>query len=200
MGKSTKSGVRRSARGTDHRRIPSVVVSTVAADQPPTRHPGTAQTVVFAGGDPGDAWMATALFSMLADPTRAIPILAARLPSARALSLAVEVMRESDWDPSGLVVREPSTTLFGSADVVVTIGTSFRRELLAATPQHRREHWLIPERIGSTPLERERHARELIRSRVAMLVLMEGWERRGISRDKARVTRPRVTLDALTSA
>lgn len=144
--------------------------------------------------------MATVLFSMLADPMRAIPILAARLPSARALSLAVEVMRESDWDPSGLVVREPSTALFGSADVVVTLGASYRRELLAATPQHRREHWLIPERIGTTALERTRHARELIRSRVAMLVLMEGWERRDISREKARVIRPRVTLDALASA
>jgi len=157
-------------------------------------------TVVFVGGGAaGDAWMAAALFSMLADPHRARPILAAKIPAPRALSLAAEVLRESGCDAEGVVVREPTAALVATADVVVTMGNSFRRELLAATPHERREHWLVPEALGSSPAERTRYVFDLIRSRVAMLVLMEGWKRPDISRETARVTRGRRTVEALAS-
>jgi protein-tyrosine-phosphatase len=158
------------------------------------------RTVLFVGGgEAGDAWMAAALFSMVADPRRAQPILAAKVPSARVLSLAAEVLRESGCDTSGIVVREPTAALVRSADVVVTMGSSFRRKLLAATPHDRREHWLVPEAVGSSPVERVRYVCDLIRSRVAMLVLMEGWGRPDISREAARVTRRPRTVEALAS-
>lgn len=160
-----------------------------------TRPASDRQTVVFTSGDAGHAWMATALFAMLADSERARPVLAASTPSARILYEALAAVREAGCDPSAVIVREPSASLFASADLVVTMGSTYRRELLAHTPHHRREHWLVPEVLGADAFERARLARDLIRSRVAMLVFMEGWGRPGLSREAARATRPRRTAE-----
>lgn len=153
------------------------------------------QTVVFTSGDAGHAWMATALFAMLADSERARPVLAASMPSARILYEALAAVREAGCDASDVIVREPSASLFASADLVVTMGSTYRRELLVDTPHHRREHWLVPEVLGADTFERARLARDLIRSRVAMLVFMEGWGRLDLSREAARATRPRRTAE-----
>lgn len=155
-------------------------------------------SVVFVGGrNTGDAWMATALFAMLADADRARPVLAAHLPDARILSEPIAALREAGCDATAVVVRQPDADLFASADLVVTTGTSSQRDLLAAIPQHQREHWWVPDALGADPGERARHARDLIRSRVAMLVNMEGWARADLSREKARVTRPPSTVEVL---
>jgi len=161
----------------------------------PHRH-----TIVFtSGADAADGWMATALFAMLADRERAQPVLAADVANTRLLSEAVAALRESECDASAVVVRKPSVALFATADLVVTIGTTYRRDLLAATPQHRREHWLIPGPLGADMSDRARVSRDLIRSRVAMLVCIEGWGRADLSRDTARVTLPRRTAEMLAS-
>jgi hypothetical protein len=158
------------------------------------------QLVVFVGGrDAADAWMATALFAMLADADRARPVLAAHLPDARLLSEPMVALREAGCDASGVVIRQPNAALFASAGLVVTMGTSSRRDLLAGTPQRNREHWWVPAALGVDSRERARLARDLIRSRVAMLVNMEGWGRPDLSRDTARVTRPRRTVDVLAA-
>jgi protein-tyrosine-phosphatase len=115
------------------------------------------------------------------------------------LSEAIAALRESECDASAVVVRKPSAALFASADLVVTIGTTYRRDLLTATPQHRREHWLIPGRLGADAREHAHLARDLIRSRVAMLVCIQGWGRADLSRDTARVTRPRRTVELVAT-
>jgi protein-tyrosine-phosphatase len=130
---------------------------------------------------------------MLADSERARPVLAAGMRHAQIGNDAIAAVREAGCAPSDVVMREASASLFASADLVVTMGSSYRRELLATTPPHRREHWLIPEVLGADTLERTRLARDLIRSRVAMLVFMEGWGRTDLSREAARATRPRRT-------
>lgn len=179
---------------------PSLSAAVADAGGPVARAVAHRHSVVFtSGGDAADAWMATALFAMLADRGRAQAVLAASLPNARVLSEATAVLHESDVDAGAVVVRKPSVALFASADLVVTLGTTYRRELLKATPQHRREHWLIPSSLGRDAQERARLARDLIRSRVAMLVNIEGWGRADLSRDSARVTRPRQTAEILAA-
>ncbi|MEP6652011.1 MAG: hypothetical protein ABJA82_01550 [Myxococcales bacterium] len=171
-------------------------VAAVVAARAASRKP---ETVLFASPDDvGCAQIATAWFFLLADPRKATAALGApRLP-VRLDPHLVAAMREVGGDLAAVQARLLTPALLARADLVITMGDSFDRLLLKSEPPLYREHWLIEvgvqvqQRAGYPHHQRRAHSlRDLIRSRVAMLVFTEGWARADIPRDEARVTRPR---------
>jgi arsenate reductase (thioredoxin) len=145
--------------------------------------------------DSGAAHIGTAWFQMLADPRKARTVLASPRGIARISPEIVTALQETGGNLQTVHARTMTVELLASADLVVTMGRSFHRGSLGAATPDRREHWLIPNLDGVTELDRARSLRDVIRSRVAMLVFTEGWGRADISREAARVTRPRRTGD-----
>ncbi|MEO5769648.1 MAG: arsenate reductase ArsC [Polyangia bacterium] len=179
----------------------AAVVTARAASRKP-------ETVLFASPDDiGCAQIATAWFSLLADPRKATATLAApRLP-VRLDRHVVAAMHEVGGDLAAVKARSLTPALLAGADLVITMGDSFDRLLLKSDPPLYREHWLVNVGVGVGDVgmgevddkSRARSLRDLIRSRVAMLVFTEGWVRAGIPRDEARVTRPRWHSEAYPS-
>lgn len=160
------------------------------------------QLIVFAGSDDvGRAQIAVAWFGLLADPTKARAVFA--LPSARGtariLPDVLAALRESGLDLTAMRPREMTSDLVAAADLIVTMGGTFARRLMGGAAPFRREHWLVPSAGGAGDRDRARSLRDLIRSRVAMLVFSEGWGRADISRETARVTRTRRTSETFAA-
>lgn len=151
------------------------------------------EVVVFAGIDAiGCAQMGAAWFQMLADPKKARAVLAAPRTSVRLQPHIVAAMSECGAEMKTVQTRALTPEILESADLVVTMGGTFERGVLAKGTPLRREHWMVePEPANIDEAGRIRSLRDLIRSRVAMLVFTEGWGRADISREAARVTRPR---------
>jgi arsenate reductase len=155
------------------------------------------ELIVFvSAGDSGAAQIGTAWFQMLADPRKARAVLASARGIARMSPDVVTALAETGGRLETVYARTLTGDLLGSADLVITMGRSFDRASLGPATPDRREHWLIPSLDGTTELDRARSLRDVIRSRVAMLVFTEGWGRADISRDAARVTRPRRASDS----
>ena len=163
--------------------------------------PSVPELVVFTGiNDLGCAHMAAAWFPMLADPQKARAVLASPRGSIRLSPEIVAAMGESGVESK--VVRPQILTpeLLASADLVVTMGETFERGFLLTHGPLHREHWMVePEPVNTDGPGRARSLRDLIRSRVAMLVFTEGWGRADISREAARVTRPRWHAEAFAT-
>jgi arsenate reductase (thioredoxin) len=150
------------------------------------------QLVVFAcTDDVGGSQIAAAWFSALSDPFRARAVLVGVHGIPRIPPDVVVALKEMGHDPKGVYARSLTPELLAAADLVVTMGDTFDRGILGTIPPVRREHWLIPDPVGTASLARARSLRDLIRSRVAMLVFTEGWGRADISRELASVTRTR---------
>ncbi|MBC8132929.1 MAG: arsenate reductase ArsC [Deltaproteobacteria bacterium] len=167
--------------------------AAVSDRAPDATNLGGPELVVFASPDDiGSAQMATAWFSLLSDPLKARAVLGGGRVPVRIAAHVAAAMRENGVDLRTVETRLLTPALLTSADLVVTMGGSFDRGLLDIPAPIHREHWLVeaeaPQHDGRG---RSRSLRDLIRSRVAMLVFTEGWERAGISRADARVTRPR---------
>ena len=151
------------------------------------------ELVVFAGLEElAGAYMAAAWFGMLAAPEKARAVLGARRIPVRIPAQVASAMEESEVDLKAVVTRPLTAALLESADLIVTLGGTFERGFLATAAPLHREHWMVESEpaSGHGP-DRARSLRDLIRSRVAMLVFTEGWGRTDISREAARVTRPR---------
>lgn len=160
------------------------------------------ELVVFAASmdDVGSAYMATAWFALLADSKKARAVLARSRPVVRIPPHVSTAMRETGVSAETVETQPLTPDLLISADLIVTMGSSFDRGLLAIRAPLYREHWLVEaEAAQRDGAGRTRSLRDLIRSRVAMLVFTEGWERPGISRQDARVTRSRWHGEALAS-
>ena len=157
------------------------------------RHP---ERVVFSSSDDlSYAQIATAWFTLLADPRKATALLGVPALPTRIDSDVLAAMLETGADLKAMRTRLITPEVLESADLVVTLGRTFERLLLGTHAPVYREHWLIDvasayARHPQVP-SRARSLRDLIRSRVAMLVFSEGWVRADISRENARVTRPR---------
>jgi protein-tyrosine-phosphatase len=150
------------------------------------------QLVVFAcTDDVGGSQIAASWFPVLSDPFKARAVLASVHGIPRIPPNVVVALNESGIDLKAVYARSLTSELLAAADLVVTMGDTFNRGVLATIPPVRREHWLIPDPVGTDSLARARSLRDLIRSRVAMLVFTEGWDRADISRELARVTRTR---------
>ena len=148
---------------------------------------------MFAGLEElGGAYLAAAWFGMLAAPEKARAVLGARRMPVRIPAQVASAMEESEVDMKAVVTRPLTAALLESADLIVTLGGTFERGFLATSAPLHREHWMVESEpaSGHGP-GRARSLRDLIRSRVAMLVFTEGWGRTDISREAARVTRPR---------
>jgi arsenate reductase len=166
------------------------------------RNTSVHQTIVFACSDDiGRAQIACAWFGLLADPRKARAVLA--LPSARGgpriLPDVLAALRESGLELTTIRARELTSHLVASADLIVTMGGTFARRLLGGAAPFRREHWLVPSAGDAGDRDRARSLRDLIRSRVAMLVFSEGWGRADLSRETARVTRTRRTSETFAA-
>jgi protein-tyrosine-phosphatase len=163
--------------------------------------PATPELIVFASTDEiGCAQIAAAWFPTFADPSKARAVLASPHAALRIESRVAVAMREMGRDLKLVHTRVLSPELLAAADLVVTTGRTFERGFLRTDPPIRREHWVLPDPIDADGLDRARNLSDLIRSRVAMLVFMEGWGRTNISREVARVTRPHSTRDVFASA
>ena len=155
--------------------------------------PGPPELVVFAGiNDLGCAQMAAAWFPMLAEARKARAVLAVpRAPTPLPPYLAA-AMSEVGIDLKMIRTDPLTSDLLESADLVVTMGETFERGFLGTSAALHREHWMVAAEPANTDGPgRARSLRDLIRSRVAMLVFTEGWGRADITREAARVTRPR---------
>lgn len=162
------------------------------------------ELVVFAGLDEwGCAAMAAAWFPMLADPRKARAVVAGGSMSRTLEAQVSAALRESGADLRAVQTVPLTAALLRNADLVVTMDESFARGLLMTrgheiqVPVHR-EHWMVaPESVAFTDTDvsdaqtQTRGLRDLVRSRVAMLVFTEGWSRADLSREMARVTRSR---------
>lgn len=125
----------------------------------------------------------------------------------------VVALSENGLDPRRLIARSLTPELLDAADLVVTLSSGRQSRMKVAATARRREHWTIPDttakpspkagkagKAGKTAAARApkrdgladaRALRDALRARVAMLVFSEGWGRREISREDARVTRVR---------
>ena len=159
------------------------------------------EVVVFAGIDAiGCAQMGAAWFQMLADPKKARAVLAGPRPSIRLQPEIAAAMSECGADMKTVQMQALTPEMLESADLVVTMGGTFERGVLVKGAPLHREHWMVePEPANTDEPGRIRSLRDLIRSRVAMLVFTEGWGRADISREAARVTRPRWHSEAFAA-
>jgi protein-tyrosine-phosphatase len=140
--------------------------------------------------------MAALWFATLADPAKARAACGSSSATVRPEPEVATVVKEVGLAMTAVRPRALTRQLLASADLVVTIGRSAdRSEVEIPGVTRRREHWLIPELGGSDRMDRAREVRDLLRSRIAMLVFMEGWGRLDISREAARVTRPRRAIE-----
>ncbi|MES1157619.1 MAG: hypothetical protein ABUL67_00840 [Haliangium ochraceum] len=148
--------------------------------------------VLFACSDDlGRGHVAAAWFAVLADSRRARAVVASPRGFLRIPPEVVEALEESGASLKSFQVRKPSPDLVNAADLVVTMGETFDRDFLGPIAPNRREHWMVPRPTAGPSVDRARSLRDLIRSRVAMLVFTEGWGRTDISKETARVTLPR---------
>lgn len=166
----------------------------------PVRSAAGPQLIVFpCTDDVGRAQIAVAWFGLLADPGKARAVLASARGTPRILPDVLAALRESGLDLAAMATRDLTSELLTAADLVVTMGGTFARHMLAGAAPSRREHWLVPSPGGTGDHDRVRFLRDLIRSRVAMLVFSEGWGRVDISRETARVIRSRRTSEVFAA-
>lgn len=128
----------------------------------------------------------------------------------------VAAMAERGFETRRLIARALTPELIAAADLIVTISAGRRAAIKLLKTARRKEHWTIanvldgPRRVARATAKDQRTAngdsmaaarmlRDDLRARVAMLVFSEGWGRREISREDARVTRPPMITPARES-
>jgi arsenate reductase len=129
-------------------------------------------TVLFACiHNAGRSQMAAAIFTMLADPTKARAVSAGTQPGARVHPEVVEVMREVGADLDKVVPKKLTDGLAAEADVLVTMGCG---EACPVLPGVVRDDWPLEDPKGQ-PVERVRQIRDEIERRVQRLLAARGW-------------------------
>ncbi len=129
------------------------------------------RTVIFACvHNAGRSQMAAAFFNLLADPSKAHALSAGTRPGANVHAEVVTAMEEIGIDLSASKPQLLTPDLAKGAELLVTMGCA---EDCPWIPGLRREDWALVDPKG-LPLERVRHIRDEIRTRVAMLLATEG--------------------------
>jgi len=121
----------------------------------------------------GRSQMAAAFFNAVADPGRAKAVSAGTEPGDHVHPVVVDVMREVGIDLSGQIPQRLSDDLARGASLLVTMGCG---ESCPYVPGLRRDDWPLTDPKGR-PIEEVREIREEIRTRVAQLVMANGWRR-----------------------
>ena len=121
----------------------------------------------------GRSQMAAAFFNAVADPGRAKAVSAGTEPGDHVHPVVVDVMREVGIDLSGQKPQRLSDDLARGASLLVTMGCG---ESCPYVPGLRRDDWPLTDPKGR-PIEEVREIREEIRTRVAQLVMANGWRR-----------------------
>ena len=129
-------------------------------------------TVIFACiHNAGRSQMASAFFNAIANPGKAQSISAGMEPAKHVHPEVVESMKEAGFDISSLVPRKLTAELARGATLLVTMGCGDKCPYIAGL---RIIDWALPDPHGQ-PVERVREIRDDIRTRVAELVMKEGW-------------------------
>ncbi len=131
-------------------------------------------TVLFACvHNAGRSQLAAALFSAMADPSKARALSAGTEPAERVHPEVIAALAEIGIDLAGAVPRRLTEALARQAQLLVTMGCGERCPVVPGLP---REDWQIVDPHGQT-LERVRLIRDDIRARVARLVADRVWGR-----------------------
>jgi arsenate reductase len=131
-------------------------------------------TVIFACvHNAGRSQMAAAFLTQLADPGKARAISAGTQPGSRVHPEVVAAMQEVGVDVSAAKPQLLTTELAAGARMMVTMGCG---EQCPVLPGLESLDWPLEDPKGK-PVERVREIRDEIRSRVAELILVQGWGR-----------------------
>jgi arsenate reductase (thioredoxin) len=128
-------------------------------------------TILFACVEnAGRSQMAAALFSLIADPSKAQAISAGTRPGERVHPAVVEVMRELGVELGGVVPRKLTEDVASQAQVLVTMGCG---DQCPFVPGARVEDWPLSDPKGQ-PIHVVRQIRDEIRARVEDLIARDG--------------------------
>jgi arsenate reductase len=131
-------------------------------------------TVLFACvHNAGRSQMAAALFNQLADPSKARAISAGTDPGSRVHPEVVEAMRDVGVELSQAKPTKLTPELARQAQMLITMGCGDQCPFVAGVT---RDDWPI-EDPKDQPLAGVRAIRDDIRSRVAVLIDRQGWDR-----------------------
>jgi arsenate reductase len=131
-------------------------------------------TVIFACvHNAGRSQMAAAWFNQLADPTRARAVSAGTEPGTRIHPVVQTAMHEIGVDLSDARPQLLTDDMARGARMLITMGCG---EACPHVPGLKRDDWPLDD-PKDQPLERVRAIRDDIRTRVADLLIREGWAR-----------------------
>ena len=133
---------------------------------------GPAKVVFACVANAGRSQMAAALFTKLADPTRARAISAGTRPGTAVHPEVVTAMRDLGIDLSSATPQYLSTDLVKDAHIVITMGCGDECPLV---PGVEREDWPLDDPKGQ-PVEAVRVIRDEIKRRVEALVRERKWK------------------------
>ena len=132
------------------------------------------KTVLFACvHNAGRSQMASAYFSLLADPAKAKSISAGTQPSDHVHPQVIEVMKEDGVDLSGRTPRLLTDNVASEANFLITMGCG---EACPVVPGAKRADWPLPDPAGKTIAD-VKIIRDEIGKRVIELIAANGWGR-----------------------
>ena len=150
----------------------SIVERLISANQPSISAPSPARVIFACVHNAGRSQMAAAFFNAHSDASKARAISAGTQPAERVHPEVLQVMDELGVDLSQAVPQRLTTDLARGAALLITMGCG---DECPVVPGLRRGDWPLQDPKGQT-LDAVRAVRDQVRTRVASLLVAEGWE------------------------